>query len=254
MSIMEILLLVIGAVIFAAGFIVPEKIGGKFTDPGVARAQNEIRKAADDSVENAKQRISDIVNTQSGVAQDETERAMDRITNDKIMAINEYGKTVIDEIEKNHKEVLFLYDMLNNKAADLKNTVRKAESVQKTEKTQQPEKSEKEHANEQMSGIDMLRKAAEVKIPRALAVPPAQQMQQSKQMQNGQGTKHDDLHPAQKEKEEQTDISQGQSRLNRKIIEMHNDGKSDVEIARTLGIGVGEVKLKVNLTEAGETQ
>ena len=88
MSIMEILFLVIGAVIFAAGFIVPEKIGGKFTDPGVARAQNEIRKAADDSVENAKQRISDIVNTQSGVAQDETERAMDRITNDKIMAIN----------------------------------------------------------------------------------------------------------------------------------------------------------------------
>ena len=49
---------------------------------------------------------------------------LERVTNEKIMAVNEYSDTVLEEINKNHKEVLFLYDMLNDKHDNLKNTVR----------------------------------------------------------------------------------------------------------------------------------
>ena len=35
---------------------------------------------------------------------------MDRITNEKMMAINEDSDTVMTEIHKNHEEAVFLYD------------------------------------------------------------------------------------------------------------------------------------------------
>ena len=55
-------------------------------------------------------------------AKDTTERQMDRITNEKMMAINEYSDPVMTEIHKNHEEAVFLYDMLNNKHAQVKTT------------------------------------------------------------------------------------------------------------------------------------
>lgn len=32
---------------------------------------------------------------------------MERLTNEKIMAVNEYSDTVLEEINKNHKEAVF---------------------------------------------------------------------------------------------------------------------------------------------------
>ena len=51
---------------------------------------------------------------------------MDRLTNEKMLAVNEYSDTVLDQIEKNHKEAVFLYDMLNDKHENLKTTVSEA--------------------------------------------------------------------------------------------------------------------------------
>ena len=215
MNITEILLLILGAVICVAGFVIPEIYKGKPTDPSAAKAQEKIRQAADESVADAKKRIADIVSTESGIAQDETERAMEKITNEKIMAINDYGKTVVDDIEKNHKEVMFLYDMLNSKSADIKNTVRKVDSVTRTEKLETADR-------EIPKKTEIPKKpAAQVKIPKAFT-------------------------PAADKKE-----TSAYGAINEKIVEMHDAGSDDIEIAKALGIGVGEVRLKIGLVEAG---
>ena len=48
---------------------------------------------------------------------EDTSEKMNTISNEKIMGISEYSDQVIDKIEKNHAEVVFLYDMLNEKQA-----------------------------------------------------------------------------------------------------------------------------------------
>ena len=56
---------------------------------------------------------------------------LERLTNEKIMAVNEYSDTVLQEIHKNHEEAMFLYDMLNNKHANIKDTVSKMDKAVK---------------------------------------------------------------------------------------------------------------------------
>ena len=48
------------------------------------------------------------------------DNSLSTMTNEKMMALGDYAVTVCDEIEKNHKEVMFLYSMLNDKEKELK--------------------------------------------------------------------------------------------------------------------------------------
>ncbi len=125
MSITEIVLVVAGVIIFILGYLLPSK--KKEVDDDVQLiSEDEIRKLVAQEVEGAKEHISDIVDETITYAMEKTERSMERVTNEKIMAVNEYSDTVLEEINKNHQEVLFLYDMLNDKHENLKTTVSEA--------------------------------------------------------------------------------------------------------------------------------
>lgn len=140
MSVIEIVLIIIGAVIFLLGYLLPA--GKKDPDQEAERiSEDEIKKMVEDETETVRQKVSDIVDETIGYMIERTERAMERVANEKIMAVNEYSDTVLEEINKNHKEVTFLYDMLNDKhetllasigeanqmADEIKQTVRDAE-------------------------------------------------------------------------------------------------------------------------------
>jgi myosin heavy subunit len=88
--------------------------------------EEEIRKMVSAEVENVRDKVSDIVDETVNYAIEKSERAMERITNEKIMAVNEYSDTVLDEINKNHQEVVFLYDMLNDKHDKLMTSINEA--------------------------------------------------------------------------------------------------------------------------------
>lgn len=114
MSVIEIVLIIIGAGIFLLGYFLPA--GKKDVSEGVQLiSEAEIRKLVEGEAENVRERVSDIVDETIGYSIEKTERAMERVANEKIMAVNEYSDTVLEEINKNHKEVTFLYDMLNDK-------------------------------------------------------------------------------------------------------------------------------------------
>ena len=71
-----------------------------------------------------KQQIDKMIDEQiSGVAE-KTEASLDKISNTKILEMNEYAESVLGEINRNHNETVFLYDMLNEKAKEIKTTVK----------------------------------------------------------------------------------------------------------------------------------
>ena len=49
---------------------------------------------------------------------------LDKISNTKILEMNEYADNVLKEINRNHNEVMFMYDMLNEKDKEIKTTVK----------------------------------------------------------------------------------------------------------------------------------
>ena len=152
---------------------------------------------------------------------EKAERSLERLTNEKIMAVNEYSDTVLQEIHKNHEEAMFLYDMLNNKHANIKDTVSKVDKAVKA-------------AEDKVKAID---DTPTVKTEETEKVIPADE-------------------PAKTEEAVSPEIGfmgetaeEGQNN-NEKILEMHRQGKSTVAIARELGLGVGEVKLVIDLYKA----
>lgn len=137
MTVIEIVLLILGALIFAASFIIPDRASRKLYEnaEGIGSAINDIdtREMVESMKEDIERQVRVAVDTSAEAAVEDavlrSERNIERVTNEKMMAIDEYAQTVMQDINKNHKEVVFLYDMLDNKTTDIKNTVRKAEST-----------------------------------------------------------------------------------------------------------------------------
>lgn len=128
MSVIEIVLIIIGAGVFLLGYLLPA--GKKNADEEVQLiSEAEIRKMVESEAESVREKVSDIVDETIGYSIEKTERAMERVANEKIMAVNEYSDTVLEEINKNHKEVTFLYDMLNDKHDTLMTSIGEANQV-----------------------------------------------------------------------------------------------------------------------------
>lgn len=125
MGVVEIILIIVGAVICILGYLMPAR-KEDMDETFQLISEDEVRKVVDKEVGEAKAHIADIIDETVSYAIEKTERSMERVTNEKIMAVNEYSDTVLEEINKNHKEVLFLYDMLNDKHDNLKDTVSEA--------------------------------------------------------------------------------------------------------------------------------
>ena len=130
MSPMEIALLVIGVIIFVISFVMPE-VPMKKTDKEIEAEKEEARRLVEQEVDTMRLRVGEATNETVGFAVDKAERSLEKVSNEKIMAVGEYAETVLEEINKNHQEVMFLYDMLKDKQTDLNNTIREADAAVK---------------------------------------------------------------------------------------------------------------------------
>lgn len=216
----EITLLILGAIIFAASFIIPE-MKKEPSKEQQKLSEAEIKKVIDREMEHVRDRVDEVVDETIDYTMEKTERSLSKISNEKIIAVNEYSDTVLAEINKSHKEVMFLYDMLNDKQTDLKNAVRKAEAT-------------KEEA---------VAAAAEAAIPIQESVVVKEV---PKTVRKGTAAKKQSVEHT---VERSTRTSGGIKNNNQLILGMHRDGKSNIEIAKELGLGLGEVKLVIDLFE-----
>lgn len=129
MNWMEIILLIFGAGALAASFIIPAKT--KSEDEGQQADEELIRAMMEKEMEAARERVTEVVDETLEYAVEKTERASERISNEKIMAISDYAETVLSDINKSHQEVMFLYDMLNDKHNNIKETVKHVDKTAK---------------------------------------------------------------------------------------------------------------------------
>ncbi len=229
MGILEVVLLIAGIVIFVGSFLLPS---GKEGGIDKEAAKEEIKDLVEEEMQTVRSRMQDKMDETSEDALEKAERSLERLTNEKIMAVNEYSDTVLQEIHKNHEEAMFLYDMLNNKHANIKDTVSKMDKAVKAAedkakvRSEEPRKPQKGKTAEKAT-----EKVAETTAEVQAAAEPAEPSGSPEIGFMGET------------------VEEGQNN-NEKILEMHRQGKSTVAIAKELGLGVGEVKLVIDLYKA----
>lgn len=224
MGLLEILLVLAGIAICVISFRISSKKEDQFEETKEL-AKEEIKQLVNQELDHVKERVEDTVDETITYAIEKTERFMDRMSNEKIMAINEYSDTVMEDIHKNHTEVLFLYDMLNDKHENIKNT---AVEVDKAVKAANKE------VNELKDTIS--------------AVPEPKVIETVKEVEKETANNEDTVEQVIPE----VDLSfanLGMENSNEEILRLHKEGKSNVVIAKELGLGVGEVKLVIDLFE-----
>lgn len=245
METMEIVLLIIGVAVFVASFLLPAgKQEGSTVDEKIV--QEEIKGLVADQMKEIKSQVDDTVEEAVQYAMEKTERSLERISNEKIMAVNEYSDTVLAEINKNHQEVMFLYDMLNDKHISLKNT---ASKVEKTAK--EAENIAKEAEAVSKVAEEATRKAGQV-LPVFHSLHPetviAVEKEEDKAAEKPATKKRTKQNDKKKEKQTVETVEKEVNFNNNEIIlAMYELGKSKVEIAKELGLGVGEVSLVIDL-------
>lgn len=163
MDIMGIVLLIVGAVICVVSFILPKK-REELDEDSKRQAGEQIRSILDKEIAGVQTKIDEVISESIEETSNETERALEKMTNEKIMAINEYSDTVIEDINKNHKEVLFLYDMLNDKHVTIRNTVTEVEKTvgEVTQTAKDIEISAKETAKEVKNSEEAAKRAVDI--------------------------------------------------------------------------------------------
>ncbi len=240
---MEIVLLVIGALVFAASFLIPN---GKGDSPAHSMeiAKDEISDLVDKELERIRAQVDDTVEEAIKDSMEKTERTLERISNEKIMAVNEYSDTVLGQINKSQQEITFLYDMLNAKHDSLKNTASEMER-----KVKEAEIASREvEAVTREAEIALRETEAATQMVRQVVAPAFQTIAEETEEENSQPEQFPEEEiPVQSQQELQG--TESYSNKNDKILELHRQGRSDVTIAKQLDLGVGEVKLVIDLFE-----
>ena len=318
MSTTEIILVLIGLVTVVVGYIMPAGLTHIDGEAEAERARKNVERTVRRSLENARKVIRDQIDDSLEETMSKSERSMERITNDRIDAISDYADSVLSDIHKNHDEVIFMYEMLNDKhkslttlandvtksAKEVEQTVRDAEatakesmlSAQATLEDVQAAKQELEaalarsretsgaspeaHAEGALSGMQRINEnwfaPFAKEIPRVDPDMNEIRILSSEEKDAREATSAQvanivasalsskvvpiadarQSHDA-KQRTEEAPVTGGslayaagavpvQERQSL-ILEMHSLGKSNVAIARELGVGVGEVKLVLDL-------
>ena len=227
----EIALLLIGCVFMVGSFFVSEKLSGTEINRIAELSDNELKRIIGKGMENAESQIDMVVEDKVEEVADKVEIALERESNMKIMAINEYSDTVMESMKKTHDEIMFLYSMLNDKHTEMTSLTgdlqRLAANIRNMQDgMQQPEPPYKAMKSvETTTSENYLEKAAAAKEVYEIGL--GENREKTEFL--GEAVNHNDM-----------------------ILALHKEGLSKVDIARKLNLGVGEVSLVIGLYKGEE--
>ena len=128
MSGLQIMLLVIGAAVFVASFVIPDMLAEEDKEGiDIEEKREEIRAIIDSEMKEAQGKLQDVVDETVNYAVEKSERSLEKLSNEKITAVSEFSETVLTDIHKSHQDAMFLYDMLHDKQKNLHETVMEAD-------------------------------------------------------------------------------------------------------------------------------
>ena len=211
-------------------------------------AKAELTQAQLDMV---KHQVDEVIKQQISGLSEKTEAALDKISNTKILEMNEYAESVLGEINRNHNEAVFLYDMLNEKSKEVKTTVKDVNYAKKQV--------------EQISGrtSDMSDNAVLSEEHEQDRTGDGKEPAYEQAVKSGKDTKdiatlvkksNQKAKNAEDRINTQADSLNKEYSNNERILQMNASGVSVKEIAKKLNMGVGEVRLVINLYKGGKQQ
>ncbi len=215
MTAVEIALIMIGLIIMIGSFFVQEKITNKDIENICELNDDQMKMIVEKQLKNADQRIDDAITDKLDELMDIADRAMAKETNEKMMSISEYSDTVLSAMNKSHNEIMFLYSMLNDKHEELTNLAGELQNFSNQLKNTE---------NEILGKLADAADAVEEKMMEPADIDREQMLEASVQS-----------------------VDQPNANSNARILQLHKLGKTDVEIAKELGLGLGEVKLVIGL-------
>lgn len=210
---------------------------------------------------------------------EETEAKMDKLSNEKIMAVGDYSDNVLKEIDKNHDEVMFLYSMLNEKEKEVKNAVNDVENIKRSinviadnEKADKADKSETFANNQINNNIKNTRVSKETisdvsDMKDELLTLQEKKTEETMEINNvsvkdnnnsnltistakdnrDKTEKNLNLNTGKKNKGVAIAHKDVKKNNNNKILELYSKGMSNIDIAKKLNLGIGEVRLVIDL-------
>lgn len=274
---LEIALLTIGLIVIVASFVFSSKSDGD--------TMHNVKDVTftDKQKEDIKKQIMNILDEQTENVKEQTEISLDKLSNQKMLEMNEYSDTILQEINRNHNEVMFLYDMLNEKKKEINNTVRDMNITKKEiEKSKTVPKKQtvidsikdmsedtggfmasEELLKEEQKDIDTRKKdilnqldaVVEAVSDDVSADLEAVEKKPKKRTSTGRTAAKRMKETVKKEtlREDNRDPKAFETgNNNEKILQLSKEGKSNVEIAKELGLGIGEVKLVIDLFKGGK--
>lgn len=267
---MEIFLIIIGVTAIIGSFIFEKTLekndNTNENNSGVTEAmlEEQVSKAVDHILDD---RI------------EETEAKMDKLSNEKIMAVGDYSDNVLKEIDKNHDEVMFLYSMLNEKEKEVKNAVNDVENIKRSinviadnEKADKADKSETFANNQINNNIKNTRVSKETisdvsDMKDELLTLQEKKAEETMEINNvsvkdnnnsnltistakdnrDKTEKNFNLNTGKKNKGVAIAHKDVKKNNNNKILELYSKGMSNIDIAKKLNLGIGEVRLVIDL-------
>lgn len=279
MTAFEVVLLLCGIICVAVSFIMGDSKKKNTDDKDYDANLTEEQK------EDIRRQVTDIIDEEMLNASEKTEVSLDKISNTKILEMNEYADNILGEINRNHNEAVFLYDMLNDKAKEVKSTVKDVNVTKKqvekiqAEVTSVAANPEEDNAYADKSGDKSQRRSEHEfrsmtpEIVREIDMPVTSEYDDS-QENDSYGTGGADINDGMDmvSPQELMAVSQmlgqdmqqniqtvsaqdngmhdnGTHGLNRndEILSMYESGMDSRQIAKELNLGIGEVRLVIDL-------
>lgn len=282
-----VVMIIIGIIFIFTSFFVTEKISSSKQSVDLdLLAIKEDYEFSERELQIIRTKIEDVIANQAKDILYETNDSLAAMANEKTIALGDYAVSVCDEIEKNHKEVMFLYSMLDDKQKEIMDTVKTVDALklEVRELLKQYEKLSVLLENEKKENMisfnpvfeNSLISAAEYPKNSALDQLSALKKSYDETIQSSEETilpedtvitekeittepEIMDESPVEEDifsEIDNTDIDFDEvldeefnenDNSNDIILEMYRNGSSILDIAKQLGLGVGEVRLVIDL-------
>ncbi|MDU6263847.1 MAG: DUF6115 domain-containing protein [Anaerocolumna aminovalerica] len=241
MTPIEIVLILIGIGFLVISMFLVDK--SKNTKEEFNKDGNGPGKLTQEDIEAIKKKVDLILSDVSEEILQTTDDKLSHLSNEKIIAVTDYSNQILEKINQNHEEVIFLYNMLNEKESELKELVKQLQSTKKELKetalrTANDNRVKANAANGILAKTNVSSQTADkgnLKINNNSNPIAAENYSGSKTNKENQ------------QAEKNQHIEKNPENNNARILELYKQGNSIVEISKFLGLGQGEVKLVIDL-------
>ena len=227
----EIILIIIGVAFIGASFYVTEKLSQQDLEHISMMSEKELKKISEKQIKEMRDKVEKSLEQILDESLEVTQRGLEKETNKKIMAVSEYSETVLESINKSHSEITFLYSMLNDKQAETAQLVGDLQKITKQIREMDLENTIAK-AKDAVTEIVNIEKGFE-----PISMPVIENVEPSRVILEPIPTTE-----FQSVAEEVPALSK-----NEQILLLYKEGKDEVEIAKALDCGLGEVRLVLGL-------